>query len=134
MHKLIVIFAAAVVTACASTSGNQGPGQGASVDAPPVRVTAGVLTNSTGMTLYTYDRDVPGSGKSACTGTCAFTWPPLLATPDAKSSGKFNVIAREGGQRQWAYKGKPLYLFSGDTEPGDNRGSGVNGVWKIAMQ
>ena len=47
-------------------------------------------------------------------------------------SGDFGIITREGGYRQWTYKGKPLYLFSGDVNPGDNNGNGVNGVWKIA--
>lgn len=35
-------------------------------------------------------------------------------------------------QRQWCYKGKPLYLFSGDANPGDNAGNGVDGLWKVA--
>jgi predicted lipoprotein with Yx(FWY)xxD motif len=101
-------------------------------DPPPIAITGGVLVNATtGMTLYTYDRDVAGSGRSNCNGDCAFMWPPMLAG-DAKPSGAFTVITREGGERQWVYKGKPLYLFSGDAEPGDNNGNGVNGVWRVA--
>jgi predicted lipoprotein with Yx(FWY)xxD motif len=101
-------------------------------DPPPIAATGGVLVNATtGMTLYTYDRDVAGSGRSNCNGDCAMAWPPMLAG-GATPSGAFTIITREGGERQWAYKGKPLYLFSGDVNPGDNNGNGVNGVWKVA--
>ena len=99
---------------------------------PPVKVTAGALVNLDGMTLYTYDRDVAGSGRSNCNGECAFRWPPLQAGDYTKPSGDFSIITREGGERQWVYKGKPLYLFSGDANPGDNAGNGVNGLWKLA--
>jgi predicted lipoprotein with Yx(FWY)xxD motif len=127
MRKLSVILVAAFITACASTDGNKPAEQ-----KPPATATAGVLTTATGMTLYTFDRDVAGSGKSQCYGECAYTWLPLLAKPDAKPTGAFTVIPREGGEKQWAYKGKPLYTFVGDVNPGDNSGKGVNGVWMIA--
>lgn len=42
------------------------------------------------------------------------------------------TITRDDGAKQWAYKGKPLYLWTKDTKPGDKTGDGVNGVWKIA--
>ena len=31
------------------------------------------------MTLYVFDRDTAGSGKSVCNGPCATNWPPLMA-------------------------------------------------------
>ena len=99
---------------------------------PPAKVTAGVLVSPNGMTLYTFDKDTAGSGKSVCNGQCAFNWPPLAATADAKPMGDWTLIPREGGGAQWAYKGKPLYTFIGDVNPGDNNGKGVNGVWKVA--
>ena len=99
---------------------------------PPAKVTAGVFVSPKGMTLYTFDKDVAGSGKSACNGQCAFNWPPLAAPSDAQPQGNFSLIQREGGGLQWAYKGKPLYTFIGDANPGDNNGKGVNGVWQIA--
>ena len=99
---------------------------------PPAKVTAGVLVSPKGMTLYTFDKDAAGSGKSVCNGQCATTWPPLAAPADAKPVSDFTVIQREGGGAQWAYKGKPLYTFLGDANPGDNNGKGMNGVWKVA--
>jgi len=107
-------------------------GYGSSAGAPPTRVTEGVLTNSAGMTLYTLDNDPAGSGKSACNGTCATNWPPLLASADAKASGDYTIITRDDGARQWAFKGKPLYLWIKDAKPGDKTGDGVNQVWRVA--
>jgi predicted lipoprotein with Yx(FWY)xxD motif len=127
MRALFATLGIVFLTACAS----QPPSKPAPPAPPPVMVTGGILVNSNGMTLYTYDRDVAGSQRSNCNGECAFIWPPLGAG-DGKPSGDFSIIVREGGQRQWCYKGKPLYLFSGDANPGDTSGNGMNGVWQIA--
>ena len=90
----------------------------------------GVLTNSAGMTLYTFDKD--SAGKSACNGGCAASWPPLMATATDKASGDYTIVTRDDGAKQWAYKGKPLYLWTKDTKPGEKTGDGVGGVWKVA--
>lgn len=37
----------------------------------PVKYTDGIMTNAAGMTLYTFDKDVAGAGKSVCNGPCA---------------------------------------------------------------
>ena len=90
-----------------------------------------VLTNDKGMTLYTFDKD--SGGKSACNGPCASNWPPLMASADAKPADGYTVITREGGGKQWAYKGKPLYTWKNDKKPGDITGDGfLNGAWHIA--
>lgn len=98
----------------------------------PVKVSDGVFTNEAGMSLYTFDRDVAGSGKSVCNGPCAANWPPLLAAADARASGDWSIVTRDDGARQWAYKGKPVYLWVKDTKPGDRTGQGVNNVWQLA--
>ena len=92
----------------------------------------GALANAAGMTLYTYDKDTAGSGKSVCNGPCATSWPPLSATATDKATGDYTVVTRDDGTKQWAYKGKPLYLWVNDKKPGDKTGDGVGGVWKIA--
>lgn len=89
-----------------------------------------VLTDTKGMTLYTFDKD--SGGKSACTGPCAQNWPPLAANADAKASGDWTVVARDDGSKQWAHKGKPLYTWAKDTKAGDTMGDGVNGAWHVA--
>ncbi|MEW6415911.1 MAG: hypothetical protein AB1482_11720 [Pseudomonadota bacterium] len=98
----------------------------------PTQTRSGVLTNSAGMTLYTFDKDIAGSGKSVCNGECAAKWPPLVAGPYDASSGDYSVITRDDGTMQWAYKGKPLYLWIKDQKPGDTTGDGVNNVWRTA--
>jgi predicted lipoprotein with Yx(FWY)xxD motif len=98
----------------------------------PAQVANGVLVGGNGMTLYTFDRDAAGSGKSVCNGPCATNWPPLMAAAAASSHGDWAVITRDDGSRQWAYKGKPLYFWVKDAKPGDRTGDGFNSVWHLA--
>src|SRR5919107_3609018 len=89
------------------------------------------LVDAKGMTLYTFYRDA--AGKSNCSGQCAQNWPPLMAAAGAGASVDWSVVTREDGSKQWAYKGKPLYLWIKDTKPGEVTGDGVNNVWHVAM-
>ncbi|WP_414471902.1 hypothetical protein [Microvirga sp. M2] len=89
------------------------------------------LVDAKGMTLYTFDRDA--AGKSNCNGQCAQNWPPLMAASGAAASGDWSVVTREDGAKQWAYKGKPLYLWTKDSKPGEATGDGVNNIWHIAQ-
>ncbi|MDB5771968.1 MAG: hypothetical protein JWM42_2342 [Burkholderia sp.] len=98
----------------------------------PAKVTNGVLTDASGMTLYTTDRDTANSGKSVCNGPCADNWPPLMAKEGDKAQGNYTVITRDDGKKQWAYNGKPLYLWTKDKKPGDKTGDGVSKVWHTA--
>lgn len=96
----------------------------------PVKYSSGLMTGSNGMTLYTFDKDVTGSGKSACNGPCATAWPPLTASADSKNGGDWTVVTRDDGSKQWAYAGKPLYFWSKDQRPGDATGDGYNNAWR----
>ena len=98
----------------------------------PVKAPDGTLTNAAGMTLYTFDKDAAGSGKSACNGPCATNWPPLMAAAAAKPSGEYSIATRDDGAKQWAFKGKPLYLWAKDQKPGDKTGDGFNSIWHTA--
>ncbi len=104
----------------------------ASMAAGPAKVSDGVLTGPNGMTLYTFDRDTAGSGKSACNGPCATNWPPLMAGDMDQASGDYSIITRDDGKKQWAFKGKPLYYWVKDAKPGDRTGDGFNKVWQLA--
>ena len=99
-----------------------------------VRATNGMMTDGAGMTLYTFDKDPMGAGKSMCNGGCAKNWPPLAASASAHPRGSWSVIVRDDGSRQWAYKGKPLYLWIKDHKPGETTGDGFRGVWHVARQ
>jgi predicted lipoprotein with Yx(FWY)xxD motif len=104
----------------------------AAMAASPAKVADGVLVGPNGMTLYTFDKDEAGSGKSVCNGPCAVNWPPLMASASDQASGDFSIITRDDGAKQWAVKGKPVYYWIKDTKPGDKTGDGVNKVWKVA--
>ena len=60
--------------------------------------------------LYIREGDVRGA-KSTCNTDdgCAAAWPPLLANDDDKPIGDWTIVEREFGEKQWAYKGKPVY-------------------------
>jgi predicted lipoprotein with Yx(FWY)xxD motif len=105
----------------------------ASMTPPPATVADGALVGPNGMTLYTFDKDTAGSGKSVCNGGCATNWPPLMAADGATAAtGDFSIVTRDDGKKQWAAKGKPLYFWAKDTKPGDRTGDGVLGVWHTA--
>jgi predicted lipoprotein with Yx(FWY)xxD motif len=91
-----------------------------------------VLTDAKGMTLYTFDKDAGGA--SACYDTCATKWPPLAAAAGAAAEGKYTLIDRKDGSKQWAYDGHPLYLWQKDKKPGDMTGDGVGKVWHVAKE
>ncbi len=93
----------------------------------PAKMAGGVMTDSAGMTLYSFDKDA--GGKSSCNGPCAAIWPPLLVAGDAKASGEWTIVTRDDGTKQWAFKGKPIYKYSKDTKAGETTGDGFNGVW-----
>jgi predicted lipoprotein with Yx(FWY)xxD motif len=97
----------------------------------PTKTVDGMLVGANGMTLYTLDRDVAGSGKSDCYEKCAANWPPFAAD-GGKEGGDYSVIARTDGKQQWAYKGKPLYFWVKDMKAGDKTGDGFNNVWHVA--
>lgn len=98
----------------------------------PAMVSQGILTGSNSMTLYTFDKDVAGSGKSVCNGPCAANWPPFHAKEGDTASGDYSIITRDDGKKQWALKGKPLYYWVKDQKPGDKTGDGFNNVWHVA--
>lgn len=120
------LFTAAFLTLAATTGA-----MAADMPAKAMDTAMGkVLADSRGMTLYTFDNDM--AGKSNCAGECAQNWPPLAATGGAMTTGDWSVVDRPDGSKQWAYKGKPLYLWVKDTKPGDTTGDGVKGVWHAA--
>ena len=116
---------AAVLAGCA--------GYGGSGPAAPAATQDGVLVGTVNqMSLYTFDRDPAGGGKSVCNGPCATNWPPLKAEASSLPMGDWSVITRDDGAKQWAFKGKPLYFWIKDQKPGDRTGDRFNNVWHLA--
>ena len=98
---------------------------------PAAKMAGGMLVNNGGMTLYSFDKDPAGSGKSLCNGPCAALWPPAMAAADAKPEGDLSIVTRDDGARQWAYKGKPVYMYSADKKAGDMMGDNFKDVWHV---
>jgi predicted lipoprotein with Yx(FWY)xxD motif len=90
------------------------------------------LVDAEGRTLYAFTKDK--GGQSTCYGDCEATWPALKVqgAPEAGDGVEASLLAttdRNDGSAQVTYKGMPLYLFSGDQQPGDTNGQGVGGDW-----
>lgn len=118
--RLAVLACTALLAACAAMT------------PAPARVSDGVLVGPNGMTLYTFDRDAAGGGKSVCNGPCATNWPPLMASASDRPQGDWTIVVRDDGSRQWAWRGKPVYYWIRDAKPGDRTGDGVNNAWRLA--
>lgn len=101
------------------------------------RVIAGhgtlLVATSNQMTLYTFDKDVAGSGVSTCTGGCLVNWPALtIAAGDTPTGGAGvtgtlgTIVRADNGATQVTYDGLPLYFFINDAAPGDTNGIYTN--------
>lgn len=101
-----------------------------------------LMTNADGRTIYTQTRyhlqyggrqmregyrhtylDAKGVGVRGCQEDCTQTWRPIMAPATAQSGGFWEVVTREDGQKQWAYRGGLLYTYAGDERPGDVKGN-----------
>ena len=86
-----------------------------------------ILVNSKSHTLYLFAKD--RNGRSACGGSCARFWPPLLskgnttAGPGVKAS-LIGTTRRSNGSRQVTYNRHPLYTFTLDKRAGQTNGEG----------
>ncbi|MEM9402260.1 MAG: hypothetical protein AAGA44_07125 [Pseudomonadota bacterium] len=93
----------------------------------------------TGFSLYVFDNDVndasgDGAGDSDCNGGCAQTWPPLFVDAGATEFGRYTIIERDDGARQWAINGEPMYFFASDFAAGDVNGDQAGNVWHLARR
>lgn len=102
---------------------------GAAHAADTVAKKDGILVNGAGMTVYTFDKDVAASGKSACNGPCADNWPAVPAP--AEVAAPYSVLTRDDGAKQLAYQGKPLYLYKADQKPGERHGDNFKNLWHV---
>ena len=100
----------------------------------PALLDSGALVAAGGMTLYTFDKDMANSGKSACNGPCAALWPPMMATATDQPVGAYSIVTRDDGSRQWAYKGKPVYTYKADQKAGDRTGDNFKDMWHIIKE
>ncbi len=92
-----------------------------------------VVTDGTGFVLYRFDKDTAKPPASNCTGDCASTWPPVLASGAPELAGidtaLLGTVKRADGAEQVTINGWPIYRFAADSAAGQTNGQGVGGVW-----
>ncbi len=66
--------------------------------------------------------------------SCTQAWPPAFAAVDAKPVGKWTIITRADGRKQWAYEGHALYTSVLDHRPGDVLGADTFGGKQAATR
>ena len=85
-----------------------------------------------------------GNGDAA---TCLSKWPIVPALSGERTlnwvwsvieidpkTGHYAAPGQRDALRVWAYRGRPIYTFSGDKQPGDDRGDGVSaGIGQAIM-
>jgi predicted lipoprotein with Yx(FWY)xxD motif len=124
----------ATTTAASPTTGAAAGGVAVATKSTAI---GAVLVDSTGMTLYHFDKDV--NGTPSCTAGCATIWPPVIipssSAPSAGSgvTGTLGQTARPDGTQQLTWNGLPLYHYSQDKAPGDTHGDGIGGIWHAAL-
>lgn len=90
-----------------------------------------LLANLKGRTLYSLS--VEKHGRFICTGSCLQTWHPLLVPAGVRPTGPVSLgtVKRPEGRTQTTFRGRPLYVFAGDTGKGQTGGEGFKdvGTW-----
>jgi predicted lipoprotein with Yx(FWY)xxD motif len=132
---------AILVAACSSSSNSASSttqpsttsvtgGSSAVVKAVTVPTYGLILTNSTGMPLYTLS--------GSCTGGCASAWPALTVPAGTQPpgvagvTGAIGVVKQTNGTYQVTYKGSRLYTFVKDSS-GHVTGQGMAGFSVAAV-
>ena len=97
--------------------------------AQPTTENGGLLSDANGRTVYTFEYDRPG--KSNCNFACTVLWFPYRASTSEQGDGRFSILERADGIRQWAIDGRPLYLYAGDVRPPDANGDMPGWPWHV---
>jgi predicted lipoprotein with Yx(FWY)xxD motif len=116
-------------TTVASSTAATSSGGAASLEVADNPDLGQILTDGDGNTVYLFEKDQ--NGKSSCSGSCAAAWPPVTTTGNAQAgdgvdSSLISTTKRDDGSEQVTYDGHPLYLYEGDTSPGDTTGNGLD--------
>jgi predicted lipoprotein with Yx(FWY)xxD motif len=97
--------------------------------APVGRPAGPALSNTAGQPLYVY-HDQPGSPASrACAAECSPAWTPLYAGDLDVPGRGFTILKRDDGSLQWAYRGEPVYYYSGYARELDRDLQWRAGLW-----
>lgn len=74
----------------------------------------GVYANDRGRELFVYRSDARDADRFPCGAECSPAWTPLYAGDVFEyAEGDFSILVRDDGNWQWAYRGQPVYFYSG---------------------
>ena len=131
-RPLMAVMSFALLAACSHHEAQQSMASPADTGPTMMQQTSmgNVMTTASGMTVYTYDKDV--AGKSNCIGECAQYWPPLYAAQGSTATSQMALITRDDGKMQWATaSGMPLYTYEDDKARGDVKGDNFHNEWHV---
>jgi predicted lipoprotein with Yx(FWY)xxD motif len=122
---LLALLAAVAVVATVAVATGSAAGGHATVSVRKTKLGT-ILVDRQGRSLYLFLKDK--HDKSACAGSCAKFWPPLLTNGKPRAgkgvqSKLLGTTVRKSGS-QVTYDGHPLYLYAGDKKAGQTSGQG----------
>jgi predicted lipoprotein with Yx(FWY)xxD motif len=96
-----------------------------------------ILVTASGFTLYEFTKDHANKSSCATISGCPEAWPALQTNskPTAGSGLKASLLSTiklSSGGKQVTYAGHPLYIYSGDSGPGETSYVGAKqfgGTW-----
>lgn len=91
-----------------------------------------LLITTNQQSVYVFDGDA--SPKTKCVGDCTQTWKPILAPSVGQVTVDWTIVERSPGVRQWAFRGRPLYINVLDREGRSQEGSDVPGWHNVYAQ
>ena len=91
-----------------------------------------LLQTARGLSIYAFDRDT--ETRSACDAACEQSFIPVQAPAAARPRGDWSIFTRESGERQWTFRGKPLYRYAEDRGVRSVAGSDVPGWRNVYTQ
>jgi len=134
----VALLAAAGVGAATAATAAIHSNTGGTVKAAASGQYGTILVAANGRTLYRFTSDGKGANRCSTVPACAKAWPALLLKAGAKPTAGpgthtalLGTIKAAHGLRQATYAGYPLYLFTGDTHPGQTNGEGLAGTWYV---
>lgn len=134
-RRRVVLAALLALTLAAAGTGAGSASSGGAVVLTLRKTSLGnVLSTAgrSGRTVYMYTPDAKGPPR--CWTGCTGPWRPLLSPVNAIAEGGVRswlvrLTFLKDGQSQVAYNQHPLYLYAGDSRPGQVKGEGRQGLW-----
>ena len=138
-HRRLLLIAAALILAAlvaglVATRSSGADRETVVKTAKNAKLGSTILVTLGGRSLYSLSAE--RNGRFICTDTtCLSLWKPLRVPRGSTPAGVkgLSLVTRPDHTRQVAYKGGPLYTFTGDRKAGDVRGNGFRdvGVWGV---